>query len=144
MKKQLGVRCTLSFNHQIWQEAICHFHTISMLMIIHMARTLHVFAAKHIKTVLSMSRPLFVSSYLQVMCWTLGQWKARKNTSYDNKKWLPRLVNERFSSLHEHARESQKTDKKNPQSSNKNPQQIQITTLVHRDLLNKTESRIQI
>lgn len=39
---------------------------------------------------------------------------------------------------------SQKTEKKNPQSSNKNPQQIQITTLVHRGLLNKTEWRIQI
>ena len=40
--------------------------------------TAWIFAAKHIWTVLRMSRPLFMSGYLQVTWWALGQWKERK------------------------------------------------------------------
>ena len=36
------------------------------------------FAVKHSWTALSMSRPLFVGSYLQITWWALGQWKERK------------------------------------------------------------------
>ena len=43
---------------------------------LHMSRIL--FAAKHRWTILSMSRPLFVGSYLQVTWWAFGQWKGRR------------------------------------------------------------------
>ena len=36
------------------------------------------FAAKHSWMTVSMSRPLFVGSYVQVTWWALGQWKGRQ------------------------------------------------------------------
>ena len=48
-------------------------------------------------TVLRMSRPLFVGSYLQVTWWVLGQWKARKNASNDNTGYSPGFSLGKFS-----------------------------------------------
>ena len=45
-------------------------------------------AAKRVKTVLRMSTPLFVGSYLQVAWWALNQWKGRKNALNDSDKYL--------------------------------------------------------
>lgn len=60
--------------------------------------------------------------------------------------WQDLQNNKHFSSLYEHACDKSLketiTDKKNPQSSSKNPQQTQTTTQ-HR-VLNKTEQEIQI
>ena len=42
------------------------------------------FAAKQSWMTLRMSRPLFVSSYLQVTWWALGQWKGKKIAPNDD------------------------------------------------------------
>ena len=82
---------TFCVNRAQWQialqiiivcKAICHFHETAIArrrkawFCLCMSRML--FPAKHSWTTLSMSRPFFVGSYLQVRSWALGQWKGRK------------------------------------------------------------------
>ena len=61
-------------------ETSCHFsHKLTQLR---MSSTL--FVAKQLCTVVRMSRPLFVGSYLQITWWALGQWRREKKVSNDN------------------------------------------------------------
>ena len=70
------------------RQIIDHFHARAIArrrkarFRLRMCRIL--FAAKHSWTALSISRPLFVGSYLQVRWWAFGQWKGKKNASNDN------------------------------------------------------------
>ena len=63
-------------------KEICHFQARAMQRSrkarFHLCMSIILFAAKHSWMTLSMSRPLFVGSYLQVTWWALGQWKGRQ------------------------------------------------------------------
>jgi len=64
------------------------FHSRGCFQFAWALRTRISFAAKLIKTLLRLSRPLFVVSFLQVKWWALGQWKGIKITLYDNVNYL--------------------------------------------------------
>lgn len=55
-----------------------------------MSRTL--FEAKHVHTVLRMSRPFFAGSYLKVTWWALDQWKRRQNAPNDKSTLFSRIL----------------------------------------------------
>ena len=66
------------FNHYLaTQGSDQPFFLSRTWFLLRMSRLL--FAAKHVQTVLRMSRPLLVGSYLQVTWWAVGQWKGGKN-----------------------------------------------------------------
>ena len=59
-------------------EAICHFHARAIARRRTFKHEQNIICSQQSWMTLRMSRPLFVSSYLQVTWWTLGQWKGKK------------------------------------------------------------------